>query len=131
MKKRLYILIGLFVFFQFSFSTRCVLLRYYDSKGGKVTYNSAEILEAEAESFEVLDAHFARDANHVYYKGKKVLGVDSLTFVPVKAEEYNGYCNFSGERVGNLKLRIIKEFKDKNGTYKLEDIQTRKLKLEK
>lgn len=44
-----------------------------------------------------------------YYKGRKVLGPDLSTFVPVKIEEYNGCCDFNGEGGGKLKLIIIKE----------------------
>ena len=129
--KKLYILLGLFTFFQFSFSYQCVPRLEYAVEKDKVKYGSKEIKEADIKTFEIVDSSFSKDKKNVYYKGNKVLNVDAKTFIPVKTETYTGYCDFSGTRPRNLKVEIVTEFKDKNGEYKLEDIRTGKLKLEK
>ena len=126
MKHKLYILIGLFVLFQFSFSYNCVRLREYNVQDNKMTYGSEIIEGLDMETFELIDVHFSKDTNNVYYKGKKVLNVDSQSFIPTKTKEYNGYCDFSTNKVGILKLRIITEFKDKNGTYEVKNIKLEK-----
>ena len=123
MKKKLYILMGLFGLFQFSFSYQCVPLRDYNVKNNKMTYGDKVIEGLDMETFELIDVHFSKDLNSVYYKGKKVLNVDPESFTPIKTEEYNGYCDFTKNEPSTLKLRIITEFKDKNGIYEVKNIK--------
>lgn len=131
-KKRLLILVVMIISFKFGFSTSCVFSHYVITDG-IVVYTGVgdnKVLKGvDIETFKGLDQVFAADKNKVYYLGKHLKDIDAGTF------EVIGYAQIADEK--NLERWIlgcqsqnIKEFKDKNGTYKLEDIQTGKLKLE-
>ena len=59
-----------------------VLSQYYSKDDKNVFYNSDKILNADVNSFVVLDKEngYAKDKNSVYYFGKKIEGADSKTF---------------------------------------------------
>ena len=78
-----------------------------------------EVKEADYESFEKISVLFGKDKNHVYYAGKKIIGIDPKTLKVISLYEvpYN-------------KSKEISKFKDKNGEYTIDDIREGKLKLE-
>ena len=131
MKKKLLILAGMLVFFQLGFSLKCFFPSYmlkdkaiiYHGLDGKVTIKNVDI-----ETFEDLDGYFGKDKNHIYYDGKILENIDAKTF-----EVISKYLPIANDPVWGIgcQTSYITEFKDKNGTYKLEDIQSGKLKLEK
>ena len=59
-----------------------VLSQYYSKDDKNVFYNSDKILNADVNSFVVLDKEngYAKDKNLVYYFGKKIEGANSKTF---------------------------------------------------
>lgn len=59
-----------------------VLSQYYSKDDKNVFYNSDKILNADVNSFVVLDKEngYAKDKNSVYYFGKKIEGANSKTF---------------------------------------------------
>ncbi len=79
------------------------------------------------ETFKDLDGNFGKDKNHIYYTGKILKKIDAKTF-----EIVSNYIPIPDDPVWGIgcQTSYITEFKDKNGTYKLEDIQSGKLKLE-
>ncbi len=131
MKKKLLILIGIFAFFQFGLSLSCArILHYYEEKDGKIIYVGEDQLvinKADIKTFQDLDGFFGADNNYIYYKGKKVNNIDVKTFEIVSWNELKPDPIWGT----GCQTSYITEFKDKNGTYKLEDIQNGKLKLEK
>ena len=130
MKKKLLILAGILVFFQFGFSLSC-FFPHYEVKGDTVMFNggSNKVMmgNVDIETFKDLDGLFGKDKNHVYYTGKTLKNIDAETF-----ETVSKYIPIANDPIWGIGCQVsyIIEFKDKNGTYKLEDIQSGKLKLE-
>ena len=130
MKKKLLILAGILVFFQFGFSLSC-FFPHYEVKGDTVMFNggSNKVMmgNVDIETFKDLDGIFGKDKNHVYYVGKILKNIDTKTF-----EIVSKYIPIPDDPVWGIgcQTSYITEFKDRNGTYKLEDIQNGKLKLE-
>lgn len=128
MKGKLLILAGLFMFFQLGFSLSC-FFPYYQITEKEVIYIGLQekrtVEKADIESFKMLDGAFAVDKDYVYYLGKPLENIDRTTFeitdwfIPVPNDPVWG--------IGCQTQSII-EFKDKNGTYKLEDLRNKKLK---
>ena len=132
MRSKLLILIGTIVFFQSGFS--CCSASEYKIENGKIFWKQdlkieRELKNVDLKTFENLDesvelnAHFAKDKNHVYYQGKIIKEIDSKTFEVVKRniptkEDPRGDC-----------VNYIKIFKDKNGVYQIEDIRIGVLEL--
>ena len=85
------------------------------------------INKVDIKTFQDLDGFFGADNNYIYYKGKKVNNIDVKTFEIVSWNELKPDPIWGT----GCQTSYITEFKDKNGTYKLEDIQNGKLKLEK
>ena len=132
MKKKLLILAGMLIFFQFGFSLSCAQISYYyDVKDGKVNYivgnQELPVSKADAGTFKKLDNFFGMDINHVYYQDKIISNIDIKTF------EVLEWSNPKSDPIWGTgcKSAYISHFKDKNGVYSLEDIQNGKLKLEK
>ena len=130
MKNKLLILIGIFVFVQFGFSLSC-FFPYYKIEDGTIMYyggsNKVMLEKFDIETFEGLDRAFGKDKNHVYFTGKIIEKIDAKTFEIVSRYEPKPIPN-SPWGIG-CQTSYITEFKDKNGTYKLEDFQSGKLKL--
>ena len=126
MKKKLLILAGILVFFQFGFSSNCVSPNY-ELKDKTIIYNNGvekvTMRNVDAETFEHLDGYFGRDKNHVYYIGKILGNIDVKTFETVDKVT----PSLSKKECPSS---LIMEFKDKNGTYGLSDIWSGELKLE-
>ena len=121
MKKKLLILVGIFVFFQFGFSLDCMVTGY-EKENNKVYYHSSkkgekiELEKADFKSFEVIEAvnfkSLARDKNHVYYAGKLLDFIDIKSFeVLEEIKPELGPVWGYGCRTSNYIL------KDKNGVY--------------
>ena len=86
MRNKLIILAGIFMFFQFSFSLRCVY-RGYIKENGRIYYKNREKIQlkkADYETFEIIKSVnyslLAKDKNNVYYQGKIVSNVNPETF---------------------------------------------------
>ncbi|MBM6993984.1 MAG: DKNYY domain-containing protein [Prevotella sp.] len=47
---------------------------HYDTSGGKVTYDNHPVKGADAASFVILKAGYAKDKHHAYYCGKMITG---------------------------------------------------------
>ena len=130
MKKKLLILAGMFIFFQFGFSLSC-FFSHYELKDNTAIYNGLNekvtMKNVNIETFKDLDGNFGKDKNHIYYTGKILKNIDTKTF-----EVVSKYIPIPDDPVWGIgcQTSYITEFKDKNGTYKLEDIQNGKLKLE-
>ena len=130
MKKKLLILAGMFIFFQFGFSLSC-FFSHYELKDNTAIYNGLNekvtMKNVNIETFKDLDGNFGKDKNHIYYTGKILKKIDAKTF-----EIVSNYIPIPDDPVWGIgcQTSYITEFKDKNGTYKLEDIQSGKLKLE-
>ena len=132
MRNKLLILISLPIFFQLGIS--CCSASEYKIENGKIFWKQdlkieRELKNVDLKTFENLDesvelnAHFAKDKNHVYYQGKIIKEIDSKTFEVVKRniptkEDPRGDC-----------INYIKIFKDKNGVYQIEDIRKGVLEL--
>ena len=131
MKKKLLILAGMFIFFQFGFSLSC-FFSHYELKDNTAIYNGLNekvtMKNVNIETFKDLDGNFGKDKNHIYYTGKILKNIDTKTF-----EVVSKYIPIPDDPVWGIgcQTSYITEFKDKNGVYKLEDIQSGKLKLEK
>ena len=123
MKKKLLILAGLFMFFQFGFSLSC-FFPHYSFAEKKVTYiglgEKIDVDKADIETFKDLDGAFGIDKNNVYYLGKVLKKIDRQTF-----EVTARYIPVPNDPVWGIgcQTSYITEFKDKNGVYKLEDIK--------
>ena len=130
MKKKLLILAGMLVSFQLGFSLSC-FFSHYELKDNIVIYNGLDekvmMKNVDIETFKNLDGNFGKDKNHIYYRGKILKNIDSKTF-----EIVSKYIPIPDDPVWGIgcQTSYITEFKDKNGIYKLEDIQSGKLKLE-
>ena len=130
MKKKLLILAGMLVFFQLGFSLSC-FFSHYELKDKTVIYNGLDekvtMKNVDIETFKDLDGNFGKDKNHIYYTGKILKNIDTKTF-----EIVSKYIPIPDDPVWGIgcQTSYITEFKDKNGIYKLEDIQSGKLKLE-
>lgn len=131
MKRKLLILAGLFMMFQFGFS----VIRpsgYYNVKDEKVTYVSLgrieEVEKADFKTFKILDNNLGIDKEYLFIHGKIAEGIDVKTF-EIVSWETTDYSDYSTSW-GGVKFTHIEKFKDKNGTYELKDIQNIKLKLE-
>ncbi len=83
MRRRLVVLVGVFLVFQFGFSNACGM-RYKLEKGKIYYYNNfkdrIEIKEVNYKTFEIISNTLAKDTNNIYYLGEKVNGVNSKTF---------------------------------------------------
>ena len=131
MKKKLSILLGMLIFFQLGFSLSC-FFSHYELKDNTAIYNGLNekvtMENVDIETFEDLDGYFGKDKNHIYYDGKILKNIDVKTF-----EVISKYLPIANDPIWGIgcQTSYITEFKDKNGIYKLEDIQSGKLKLEK
>ena len=129
-EKKLMILVGLFMMFQFGYSLRCAY-PYYKIENKDVIYNNygkiIELKKVDLETFKKLDNTLGIDKNNVYYRGKIIKNVDAESFEIVSWYKPVATHPFWG--VG-CKVPYIESFKDKNGTYELKDIQNGKLQLE-
>ena len=131
MRKKLYILAILLMTFSFGFSTSCVSSYYIVNSDGVVfTRDNVTLKDVDIKTFRILNWAFAMDKNKVYYLGKHLKDIDAGTFEIIRDNKkrtneiiLDDYPRCGGDST-------IKKFKDKNGTYELEDIQTGKLKLE-
>ena len=90
MKKKLMILAGIFMFFQYSFSLSC-LFRGYLMENNRVYYESKEKKElekADYSTFEVIRSVnysiLAKDKNNVYYQREILKDVNPKTFKIIK-----------------------------------------------
>ena len=121
MKKKLLVLLGMFIFCQFGFSLSC-LYSYYYIKDKKVIYNgytkSNTVRNADVETFRKLDGFFGIDKRNVYYYGKVLKKIDAKTFEVVSMKEPERACQ----------VVSIGIFQDKNGVYSIEDILSGKIK---
>ncbi|QLG44344.1 DKNYY domain-containing protein [Costertonia aggregata] len=71
----------------------------YFKVGRTVYYVGKPILEADIETFELLEFSYAKDKNHVFYNGKKIEGADPNSFEHdegARCKDKNGYF-LSGE----------------------------------
>ena len=130
MKKKLPILPGLFMMFQFGYSV-CIR-SYYIVVDGTLKYTGAGqnrvVKNVDIKTFEDLDWAFAKDKNRVYYLGQSIKNIDAETFEVIREyEQPSVNIKSPPPRCGPPN---ITKFKDKNGTYELKDIQNGKLKLE-
>ncbi|MBP9478728.1 MAG: DKNYY domain-containing protein [Sebaldella sp.] len=95
---------------------------YYKSK------DTGEIVKIkDYKTFVIIDQNFAKDKKKVYYQGKVVKNLDSKTFQETVIETIEPAPNLNGTYSQSSRIWL---FKDKNGTYSLEDIQNGKLELE-
>jgi hypothetical protein len=131
MKKKLIILVGLFMMFQFTYSLSCVR-SYYIVVDGTLKYTGAGqnrvVKNVDIETFEDLDWAFAKDKNRVYYLGQNIKNIDAKTFEVIR--EYKPPTIILKSPKPTCGPPNIEKFKDKNGTYELKDIQNGKLQLE-
>ena len=130
MKNKLRILIGIFIFSHFIFSYTCIKTGYL-KKRNEIFYNDGfelkQLSKVDANTFKQIYSFIGRDKNHVYYVGEILKNIDTKTF-----EVVSKYIPIPDDPVWGIGCQIsyITEFKDKNGTYSLEDIQNGKLELE-
>ena len=123
MKKKLFILAGLFMFFQFGYSLSC-FFPHYRLGEKKVTYiglgEQVNVDKADIETFKDLDGVFGADKNYVYYLGKPLKNIDRNTF-----EVTGRYIPVPNDPIWGIgcQTSYITEFKDKNWAYKLEDVK--------
>ncbi len=122
--KKIIILLGTLIFFQFGFSLSCIY-RGYKIEEGKVYYykgqNKIELGKADSQTFEVIRSVnysiLAKDKKNVYYDGKLLENVNSKTFfiieeiVPPDKGPWKYGCGSSGYII-----------KDKNKTYELKEV---------
>lgn len=131
MIKKLLILAGLFIVFQFGYSLSCIA-SYYRVVDGVLRYTGAGqnrvVKNVDIETFEDLDWAFAKDKNRVYYLGQNIKNIDAKTFQVI--HEYKPIPEFIKSPPPRCGPPNIEKFKDKNGTYELKDIQNGKLQLE-
>ena len=131
MKKKLYILAILLMTFSLGSSTSCVSSYYIVNGDGVVfTRDNVTLKDVDIKTFKTLNWAFAMDKNKVYYLGKHLKDIDAGTFEIIRDNKERNNVIILDDRPRCGGDSTIKEFKDKNGTYKLEDIQTGKLKLE-
>ena len=123
MIRKLMILAGLFMMFQFGFSLSCSMPRGYEIKENDILYSGISVKGVDKSSFKKLDINLAKDKNNIYYQGKVIKELDSKTFEVVKRN-----IPTKGDPRGDC-VNYIKIFKDKNGIYQLEDIQKGVLEL--
>lgn len=130
MKRKFFILAGIFMFFQFGFSLSC-FFPHYEISGDTIMYNggasNTKLKNADVKTFKELDTLFGTDKNRVYYRGKHIKNIDRETF-----EIVSRFIPVSDDPVWGIgcQTSYIETFKDKNGVYSLEDIMNGKLKLE-
>ncbi|ACZ07766.1 Uncharacterised protein [Sebaldella termitidis] len=126
MIRKLMILAGLFMMFQFGFSLSCSMPRRYEIKENDILYSGISVKGVDKSSFKKLDINLAKDKNNIYYRGKNLKNLDLETFKvvswyePVPHPVWGMSCKF----------RYIERFRDKNGEYGIEDISDGELKLE-
>ena len=132
MRKKLMILVGVFLVFQFGYSLSCVG-SYYRVVDGVLRYTGAGqnriVKDVDSKTFERLDWAFAKDKNRVYYLGQNIKNIDAETFEVIREYEPLSSIDIKSPPPRCEPPNITK-FKDKNGTYELKDIQNGKLKLE-
>ena len=97
MKKKLLILVGIFVFFQFGFSLDCMVTGY-EKENNKVYYHSSkkgekiELEKADFKSFEVIEAvnfkSLARDKSCILY------------WEIIRFYRYKKFWGFRGDKTG-------------------------------
>ena len=139
MKKKLLILLGMFVFFQFGFSTSCNFSGY-EKRDNKIFYYEGiwfgkpkndewkEIKKTDFKTFVSLDQRgFGKDKNHVYFRGKFMTDIDAKTFEVTSMMYENELKNTTAEHCFSP---YVVEFKDKNGTYLADDVWAGIYKLE-
>lgn len=80
MIRKLLILAGIFMMFQFGYSLRCSKPARYGIKEHDVLYSEVPIKGIDKNSFENLDNVLGTDKNHVYYRGKILKTIDRSTF---------------------------------------------------
>lgn len=124
MKKKLLILFGVLMFFQFGYSSSCFRPRYLKDKNMKVFYQSTpdikEIVQvSDYETFEIIDENFGMDSTNLYYKGKIMKNFDVGTFEVVVIERIQPD---PVQKSGCLDFSRVETFRDKNGEYYLDDI---------
>lgn len=121
--KKVIILLGVFVFFQFGFSLSC-MYRGYEIEDNKVYYykgrDKIKLDKADFKTFEVIKSVnysiLAKDKNNVYYDGKLLENVSSKTFliieeiVPPDKGSWKYGCGASGYIIT-----------DKNKAYELKE----------
>ena len=123
-------LAGIIVVFNIGYSIKC-FIPHYDIREEKIYYNDSPGKKNEVskkvdiKTFKTLDKDFAKDKNYVYFKGKIIKNIDPNTLEVL--EWFDSPDPIWGYSCNPI---IVLKFKDKNGEYKLEDIQTGKLKLE-
>jgi hypothetical protein len=128
MKKKLLILAGIFIFFQFGYSLKC-FFPHYKLEGKKLVYigldEKTAVNTADIETFKELDEAFGIDKDHVYYEGKILRNIDSKTF-----EVTGNHIPVADDPIWGIECQTsyITEFKDKNGIYRTEDIKNGKIK---
>lgn len=130
MKRKLLILAGLFMMFQFGFSLSCSRPSY-ERKNDIIFFGGSVLKNVDIETFEILgnpyEESFAKDKNNIYYAGKIMKGVDSQSF-----EIISRYEPVAWHPIWGVKCQVpyIEKFKDKNGEYSLEDVRSGKIELE-
>ena len=96
MKNKLFLLLGMLLLIQFSFSNAC--MRGYRIKNKKVYYMIShnkikEMKEVDYKSFEIISLSLAKDEKKVYYYGEVVNNVNPKTYKIVSiSEKYNFEC---------------------------------------
>lgn len=98
MKNKLFILFGLALFFEFSYSNACT--SYYIKKNNQVSYrgykSNNKIEKADYGTFEIISTTLAKDRNNLYYLGKIVNEVNPESFKIIKEIENTvGDCMYS------------------------------------
>ncbi len=126
MKRKLMILAGLFMMFQFGFSLSCSMPRGYEIKENDILYLGISVKGVDKSSFKKLDINLAKDKNNIYYRGKILKNLDLETFKVVSWYEPVPHPVWGM----SCKIRYIERFRDKNGEYGIEDISDGELKLE-
>ncbi len=131
MKGKLFILTGIIVFSGFSFSTSCNFY-LYEQKGNEIVYSEGitpgmhliktnEVKKADIKTFTMLDrSGLAKDKNYLYYKGKIVKKIDASTLEVVSKNNENYLAGSTAEHCFSP---YVREIKDKNGNYLIEDIR--------
>ena len=131
MKGKLFILTGIIVFSGFGFSTSCNFY-LYEQKDNKIIYSEGitpgmhskktnEVRKADVKTFAMLDrSGLAKDKNNLYYMGKIVRGIDGSTLEVVSKHNENYLAETTAAHCFSP---YVKEVKDKNGNYLIEDIR--------
>ena len=114
MIRKLLILFVMIILFQFGYAISCQKIVYHKTYGDESSYKN-------------LDDSFGIDKNHVYYRGKILKNIDLETFKIILWNSERPHPVW-----GNTCQRssYITKFKDKNGEYTIEDINSGKLELE-